>query len=144
MHMQNTHTHILHAMHRYVHACMSQLSRFFQLWPPSLQRELCRVLFTEEFVRLETVMSRGNSPTKVFFVVSGKVRPTGGGRTHGAGAAGSCAACCCIRSGVFRLETFMTRSNSPTKLLFIVATGFLKMGWSCKLANSTQHKTNNL
>ena len=65
---------ILHAtLHRYVHACMSQLSHFFRLWPPSLQLELCRVLFTEEFVRLEKVLSRGNSPTKVFFIVSGKV-----------------------------------------------------------------------
>eukprot|EP00798_Chlamydomonas_sp_ICE-L_P002138 gene2138-18187_t len=57
---------------RYLHGCMSRMSKFYRLWPAALQRELCRFLQTEVLVRGETVVSRGASPTKALFIVSGK------------------------------------------------------------------------
>ncbi|GAX76255.1 hypothetical protein CEUSTIGMA_g3699.t1 [Chlamydomonas eustigma] len=61
---------------------------FFQLWPDGVQRHLASVMATEVRVRHETIISRGTPQTRIFFVISGRVRvsiPSGSTRRGGAG-----------------------------------------------------------
>ncbi|KAJ9518543.1 hypothetical protein QJQ45_018545, partial [Haematococcus lacustris] len=57
----------------YVQEQVSRLAPFFRLWPEALQHELARALQTEVLVRHECVMARASQPTKLFFILEGKL-----------------------------------------------------------------------
>ncbi|GIM15888.1 hypothetical protein Vretimale_18618, partial [Volvox reticuliferus] len=71
---------------KYIQSYMCALSYFFSLWPAPLQWELARLMSGHILARREVALTRGRTPDRLFFVVSGRLDvrlpvPTpGGGR----------------------------------------------------------------
>ena len=86
----HTHTYTHTAPHRYIRSFVHGLAPFFRLWPEAVQFGLSRFLHTEILVERENVLTRGSAPTKLFFIMSGKV------------CVGACTACVpsCVRDCV--------------------------------------------
>lgn len=60
---------------RFIRDRLHERSPFFKLWPPHLQKLLCYIAHTEQFVKNEVIISRGSKPTHLYFLLEGEVMP---------------------------------------------------------------------
>eukprot|EP00877_Chromochloris_zofingiensis_P005169 jgi/Chrzof1/14653/Cz09g10260.t1 len=58
---------------RFIRDRLHERSPFFKLWPPHLQKLLCYIAHTEQFVKNEVIISRGSKPTHLYFLLEGEV-----------------------------------------------------------------------